>query len=1153
MVKLSCTFFNGKRPIHRRVIDCLFKFVISLFIGRRSLVWLLMRVSLLLVSIQVNATDVDKVYRFDIPAQSLVESLGDISQTTKRLFLFPYDLVETKESKHLSGLFTAQQALDLLLAGTGLQGELSDNKTFVVKPILAPKKNVQTGMKGEKELKTQKTILASLFTIIFSSASSAEEIKKQFIDNKAEEIEVITVSGVRGSLKKSMNDKRFSSEIMDSISAEDIGQLPDENIAEALQRVTGIQMTRGANGEGTTVQIRGLSDNNVEINGQTAAGTSADRSVNFADIPSELFSGIEVLKAPTADRIEGSLGGTVNLKTRRPLNIEEDYVATVTAKAKYAEISGETTPNLNVFLGKNWRDTAIGDFGLIVNGGRQETISQTDAFGGGDYDDAPGSWYRINGNKNAAAPFNKGPWVSDANIDLNGDGASDNKDIYYVPNGLRTYSRYDEVVKDSLNVTLHWQPNEDLELFLDYTKTDSEEDSAGSQLNIATNGGRAVPILLGDAQFDSIGHRAGLLDSDGIFDTSLAGENYYLASGLLGGVNIRTGGAPSQKSTWREADKISFGGEYIVTDNLTVSAEISTSKGTSTTKQAQLNMGYDWDNNSQLNGKDWAGIVEYDWNSADLVDYTLYEAPFYAGTGPITPDELVAIDPTDMTYDRLNYFQMQRNADDTESNNDSFKFDIDYEFNDGFITKIKAGARYAKRSFERSSYINSNQKNTIVGDDGVYEKIDIQDIKVHPDANSSPELAQVATDLQQCFGTTSMSLDGVSGNFPRAWSNTNACGSDFFTRYFNMHDIRAFNPAKGAGYYENTGMRYDVEEETTALYIKADYFTEIGGMSLFGNFGVRYVETKTTSGGYLTSAPGAVSTFEWIEFEGDYSDFLPSLNANLALNDEMVLRFAAYKALQRPGLGAIAPSVKIKYNDELEGYAGAGSMGNPDLDPIHATNLDLSYEWYYADDSMFSVAAFYKDIDTTIGKEWENPQDVSINDELFLVNQDANLPGTKINGVEVAIQHGFSNLPGLLANTGIGANYTYTQEDSELIDQEGDEVRRKGLSEHSYNLSAFYDDGPLSIRLAYNWRDDFVKRNSVTLGWGSSNTLPEIEAARGQLDLTANYKLTKNLKINFAAVNLNDSETKRYLKYEPLHSYLAKAGVRYNLAAVYRF
>jgi len=987
-----------------------------------------------------------------------------------------------------------------------------------------------------RKSKVAVAVVSIITAMSITQVSAAEEKSKKDKD----EIEVITVQGIRGSISKSLNNKRYSTEIMDSISAEDIGQLPDENIAESLQRVTGIQMTRSADGEGSTVQIRGLSDNNVEINGQTTAGTSADRSVNFADIPSELFSGIEVLKAPTADRIEGSLGGTVNLKTRRPLNIEEDSFASVTAKAKYSELTGETAPDFNVFLGKNWRDTSIGDFGVIVNGGRKEAINQTDAFGGGDYDDAPGAWYRQNGSKGGAAPFNNGDWSVDQNVDVNGDGISDDKDVFYVPNGMRAYSRYAETEKNSLNVTLNWQPNDDLDLFLDYTKTDSRADESGSQLNIATNGGRALPLLQGNNTFTHLGN------------TSEMGDVYLLSSGLIGGVNLRTGGAPSQKTTWREADKITFGGDYIISDNLVVSAEVNTSEGTSTTKQAQLNMGYDWDQNSQLNGKDWAGIAYYDMNSSDLFDYTVYEAPFYAGAGPLSLDDLVAIDPANMAYDRLNYFQMQRNADDTKSKDNSFKLDFEYEIDDGIITDVKFGVRFAERSFERQSYINSNQKNTIQGDDGLYEKVDIQDIKVHPDANSSSEFAQIATDLQQCFGTTSIELDGISGNFPHAWGNTSGCGSDFLTDYFNMYDIRSYSEALGKGRYENAGMRYDVEEETTAYYIRADYMTEIAGMELFGNVGVRYIETETTSSGYLNSAPGSATTFESVSFEGKYDDFLPSLNANLALNEEMMLRFAAYKALSRPGLAAIAPSVNIKYNDDLEGYAGNGTMGNPDLDPIRATNIDLSYEWYYASDSMFSVAVFHKDIDTTIANAQEL-QDVEINGELFRVIQKDNLPGTKIKGLEIALQHGFSNLPGLLSHTGVGVNYTFTREDSELVDQEGDEIQRKNLSEDSYNIVGYYDDGKLSVRLAYNWRGDFVKRENVTLGWNSPNFLPEIEEARGQLDLSANYQLTENLKINFSAANLNDSETKRFLKYEELHSYIAKSGPRYNLGVVYRF
>ncbi|MDH3435193.1 MAG: TonB-dependent receptor, partial [Gammaproteobacteria bacterium] len=131
--------------------------------------------------------------------------------------------------------------------------------------------------------------------------------------------------------------------------------------------------------------------------------------------------------------------------------------------------------------------------------------------------------------------------------------------------------------------------------------------------------------------------------------------------------------------------------------------------------------------------------------------------------------------------------------------------------------------------------------------------------------------------------------------------------------------------------------------------------------------------------------------------------------------------------------------------------------------------------------------------------------------------------------------------------------YTITDENSDLVDQEGDPISRRGLSENSYNATLYYDDGRLNARLAYNWREAFVRRENVTLGFGSPNVLPEFEDDRGQLDFSVNYSVTDNLKMNFSAVNINDSKTERYMKYKTLTNYIAFAGVRYNLGVVYRF
>jgi len=1085
----------------------------------------------------VEATENNKInekYEFNIPVQSLSQSLNELSDIAKISFLFPYDLVVNKTGSSVKGRYNVQQALTVLLSNSGLEGELSDKKAFLIKP-LSPNTNNNENL-GKKEVKTQKTILATLFTMLFSTVANAEETANKEVD-KAAEIEVITVSGIRGSLKKSMNDKRYSTEIMDSISAEDIGQLPDENIAEALQRVTGIQMTRSDTGEGSTIQIRGLSDNNVEINGQVSAGSGADRSVNFQDIPSELFSGIEVLKAPTADKIEGSLGGTVNLKTHRPLNLNKEQVAAVTAKAKYNELSGETDPDFNVFVGKNFRDTSIGDLGFILNLGKKEITTQNDSFGDGG-DSSPAAWLRRTGDQTPAGNTGNnlfksdGPFAYDTNIDVNGDGLSNADDVFYIPNEIRVYSGLTESERDSFNGTLQWQPNDNIDLFLDVTHTESEEVRVGSQAKISLNGGRTYPIIAG-----SYTPRA------------ISNGSYVLDNALIGAANMRLGGAPSNQTISRESDKITFGGDYQVTDDLVISAEINTSKGTSKTNQAQLNMGFDWDRNGNMNAIQWHGVVGYNFDGNRLPNATLYESPFHPAEGIAAPTDasgLVPLDITNMEYDRLNYFQMQRRGSDTESKDDSFKFDVNYDLSGDFFTTVSTGIRISERSFERISHFNNNQKSN-KSSNGLVENIHMQAVSVDPQANADPSNAQIASDFQQqCFDTASIEFN--ESNLPTSWVST-TCDSDYFTEYFGMHDIRAYSTEKNAGLYEETGARYDVTEETTAAYVRADFMTEIAGLSLFGNIGLRYVETDTTSSGLVQNIEGS---FDDISLSGNYKETLPSVNINLELNEEMFVRFASYKALSRPGLAQLSPGIATIRNDNIDGFAGIATMGNPDLAPVIANNFDLSYEWYYSESSLFSAALFYKDLDSTIGTSPEI-MDVELNGEMWKATQPANLAGTKINGYELAIQHSFDNLEGFLSHTGVGANYTYTEEDSDLLDQEGDQITRRGLSENSYNLMAFYDDGTWSVRLAYNWRDDFVRRENVTLGWARPELFPEVEKARGQLDLTANYTYNKNLKINFSAININDSETVRYMKYEELTNYISQTGMRFNLGAIYRF
>jgi TonB-dependent receptor len=940
-----------------------------------------------------------------------------------------------------------------------------------------------------------------------------------------------------------MNRKRFSSEIMDSISSEDIGQLPDENIAEALQRVSGVQMSRTSDGEGASIQIRGISDNNVEINGQVASGSSGDRNINFQDISSELFSGIEVLKTATAQRIEGSLGGTVNLKTRRPLNLNKDQVAKITTRVKHDEITNETKHDLNMFFAKNFRDSNYGDFGFIVNGSTKNIITRTDAYGAADFETATGLWQKktsgdlIKGGDNN--PFIKaGPFQyavdknGYADVDVNGDGVANENDVFYMPASFRTFTRAKESKRYSINTSLQWQPNDELNLYFDYTYHDSKQDENGSNVNAQISADRAYLLAGGEQSFNNIG--------DG---------NYILASGLIGGANLRLGGAPSTKSIWRSSQKFTFGGDYQLTDSLNVGFIINTGDGNSYTSQSNLNMAYDFNKNNNINADDNTAIVQYSYANSLLPFITYYDSPF--GTdGPSSIDELKAIDITSLTHPDLKFMQMQRNADDANNEDASAQLDFTYELDWEFLSSFRTGIRTSTKEFSKQSWQNQNQKRNLKSD-GLIERVNIRQVAVDPDTNSSDKNKNIAQDFQQCFTDASIELD-YGGNMPSSWGTT-VCDSDFFTEYFGMHDIRAFSETRGAGYYERPESQYTVEEETLALYAQANFLSDLAGLDIFGNFGVRYIDTTTTSTGLVDAQPGVKPiTYGNVNFAGDYQELLPSININLALTKASILRFAAYKAISRPSLTKLSPGVKLIFNTELEGFSGTATLGNPNLEPIKAINLDLSYEWYYSANSMISTAIFYKNLDSIVGTSpIRVPMEIS--GLLWSSTQPVNLPGTTIKGYELSLLHSFDHFDGLFSYTGVGANYTYTGENSELFDQEGDQIKRKGLSKNSFNLSTYYDDGTLSLRLAYAWRDDFVRRENVVLGFGSPYLLPEIEKARGQLDFSANYTINKHFKVNFSAVNLNESTTERYLKHPELINYISDAGVRYRLAIIARY
>lgn len=997
----------------------------------------------------------------------------------------------------------------------------------------------------------------------------------------ADKSNVIVVSGVRQSILSAIDDKERSSEIKDSITAEDIGQLANDNIAEALQRITGVQVDRSNDGEGKQVQIRGLSQNNVTINGATVTGTGDvdlsngnDRGVNFQDLPAELFAGVEILKAARADQIEGSLGGTINLQTRAPLKGKRDLVLNVSGSDGYRELGERWSPSGNVFVQKQFRDTPIGDFGVILDFGYKQIATTAAVYGAGEYFGAPGIWERLSGangtpasagTNQSAANYN---FFALANVpntgggstpnpykyalpDVNGDGVANASDVVYVPNAFGISQRTRDDTRRTFNGTLEWKPANNLDIRFDTVLTGLDQNMTGANFNIVSNVPRAGFLIGGPGNtFEQLA------------DTSAFGPVYVMTGGRLASFTVRGGAQPSINQTRRKSQQYALHATWDVTSNLSLFAEGSTSRGSAKTLNfGQLNTGIEAQggNTARFNNQDFYNVVDFNLGSNLIPNVTLYEDPFPApnwGVNSVVPEsQLKVLNPGDLSYQRMRYYQYQRNAADTANKDDSIRFDATWKTQSDFLTTIKAGVRWAQRGFARRSYVNQNQGGgTYTAWNGVsdpFQSVAIQQIPLNPAYTTDPGAAATSTYLSSCLTTagTLGALDQYGGNLPKTFGSTAGCDITAVQNYFHLIDIRAINPATGAGYYENVSERFSDKEETLAGYIQGDFTFSIGRVNAFGNVGARYVRTKTSSAVYVLNAQKSYS----IATYGDsYDDWLPAANLNFALSRNLIARLAYSRTLGRPELTQISPGLNLIRSNVDPNYAGFGTTGNPYLHPIHSDNFDASLEWYYAKGSYLSVAAFAKNIDSTIYLD-PTPVDYNINGELFSIQTFRNFGGTKLKGLEFGMSHAFTYLPGILRNLGVTGNLSVISESSSLRDQEGDPIGRRGLSKNTYNISGYYDDGRLSLRLAYNWRSKFTRTEVVPLGYNRPESLPEIEAARGQLDFAARFALNKNLRFSFNAINLTNTGTFRYLKYPVLVNYLARAGRAYNLGVAVSF
>lgn len=223
-----------------------------------------------------------------------------------------------------------------------------------------------TGQSAARNARLASAVSAALFGLAGASQSFAQATDSEAKD----ELEEIVVTGIRESLTKALDIKRDSLQLVDAIVAEDIGKFPDNNVVEALQRVSGVQVTDRGRGEIATVSIRGLTDVTTTVNGRNIF-TASGRSVALADIPASLLNRVDIYKTRSADLIETGIAGQIDIHTQRPFNFNDSKIV-LAGRGIYQEQSDEIDPNVSALFSNRW-ETGAGEFGALLNLAYAET------------------------------------------------------------------------------------------------------------------------------------------------------------------------------------------------------------------------------------------------------------------------------------------------------------------------------------------------------------------------------------------------------------------------------------------------------------------------------------------------------------------------------------------------------------------------------------------------------------------------------------------------------------------------------------------------------------------------------------------------------------------------------------------------------------
>ncbi|KFA18692.1 TonB-dependent receptor [Xanthomonas vasicola pv. musacearum NCPPB 4392] len=1013
----------------------------------------------------------------------------------------------------------------------------------------------------------------------------------QSSSDSATTLDAVNVTGIRNSLNQSMGIKRDAAGVVDAISAEDIGKFPDTNLAESLQRITGISIER-RDGEGAQVTARGFGPqfNTVTLNGRLIPGADAfgapgqtpiggvdvgTRAFNFAQLASEAITGIEVFKTSRATAPSGGIGATINIQTDKPFN-HDGVVANAGAKmvSDRSEPFGDSlTPEVSGIFSYTNPDKT---FGIGLSASYQKRH-------GGSVQATENTWniQRWTGTDPALRP--------DAVVT----NAPAIGQLYGMPNDLR-YA-FADFQRERMNgqAVMQFAPTDSLTLTLDYTYSANEiREERGEQgiwlqransftdLTFDTGQAVATPVYLRDVpngakdfgmeqQRNEQKYTLGSLGFNADWQVS---DRFQLS---FDAHNSKTQSLPNDPTTGGSATYFSFAG----TNNCT---------------------------NGPYCGGQWGQELWFN-NSLPIGARTWYPtaADSLANTnGVVNP----AFTPAELGSQVLRIFYQKQVTETKEG-----RLDGKFDFDDG---RFQFGVSSTNTTMQR----RVSETNSPLGDWGV--------------ANAGNEPGMVA--LLQPVSITGMFKDfNPSGAASSAWRGD----ADQLALWGGSQygATTRYNPQYTA---DNR-----VEEKTRAAYVQLEIAGAIAGMTTNTRLGLRYERTDVES----TSQVATPTALLWLsnnDFQlirstdqqpfsekTSYNYILPNMDFSIDFTDQLKGRASFGQTIARaPYNNLIAGPTPNTPNGSIlinPSNRAGGDSQTPTLDPLESDNLDLALEWYFADASYISATFWNKRVSNFIGNTvtreslygltdptsgpdaqtalaflqsgacaaqvgaagndvagacsandtslfaamallrnaaatgglnayngssaqslaLENAYDIAGNasDPLyqFDVSRPINQNKANIHGWELGGQYFFGS-----TGFGIYANYTIVEGDvafdNTVIDR--DQFALLGLSDTA-NVMLMYEKYGWSARLAWNWRDEYL----IAANQDNANRNPYYVETYQQFDLSVSYAFNKQLSVGFEAINLTGEDVRWHGRSEKQIIRLIDQQPRYTLGVRYAF